>query len=64
MPCDEIIKTRIIPMRLSRIFFQGRRGGGVKARQPENSLDNVVVFLFVFISPQLILQFTEGIEWF
>ena len=29
---------------------------GVKARQPENSLDNVVFFLFVF-RPQIILQF-------
>ena len=31
-------------------FCQG--GGGVQARWPENSLDN-------FVSPQLILQFTE-----
>ena len=34
----------------SRIFVRG--GGGVQARWPENSLDN-------FVSPQLILQFTE-----
>ena len=32
-------------------------GGGVQAKWPENSLDN-------FFSPQLILQFTEGIQWF
>ena len=37
------------------------QGGGVQARQPENSLDR---FLFLFFSPQLILQFTEGIQWF
>ena len=37
------------------------RGGGVQARWPENSLDNV---LFLFFSPQLILQFTEGVKWF
>ena len=33
-------------------------GGGVEARQPENSLDNVC------FSHQLILQFTEWIQWF
>ena len=60
VPCDVIIKRRTIPMRLSRNFFQG---GGVLARRPENSLDNVFC-LFVFFSPQLILQFTEGIQWF
>ena len=36
----------------------GGRGGGVEARRPENSLDNV------FFSHQLILQFTEWIQWF
>ena len=36
----------------------GGGGGGVKARRPENSLDNV------FFSHQLILQFTERIQWF
>ena len=35
-----------------------KRGGGVEARRPENSLDNV------FFSHQLILQFTEWIQWF
>ena len=44
-------------MRGSRNFFQG--GGGLQARQPENSLDKVV-----FFCPQLILQFTEGIQGF
>ena len=34
------------------------RGGGVEARRPENSLDNVV------FSHQLILQHTEWIQWF
>ena len=33
-------------------------GDGVEARRPENSLDNV------FFSHQLILQFTEWIQWF
>ena len=32
-------------------------GDGVEARRPENSLDNV------FFSHQLILQFTEWIQW-
>ena len=44
-------------MRGSRNFCQAR-GGGVEARRPENSLDNV------FFSHQLILQFTEWIQWF
>ena len=38
--------------------FCQARGGGVEARRPENSLDNV------FLSHQLILQFTEWIQWF
>ena len=37
-------------------FLSG--GGGVEARRPENSLDNV------FFSHQLILQLTEWIQWF
>ena len=45
-------------MRGSRNFFQAVGGGGVEARRPENSLDNV------FFSHQLILQFTEWIQWF
>ena len=36
----------------------GGGGGGVEARRPENRLDNV------FFSHQLILQFTEWIQWF
>ena len=36
----------------------GGGGGGVETRRPENSLDNV------FLSHQLILQFTEWIQWF
>ena len=61
VPCDVIIKRRTIPMRLSRNFFQG---GGVLARRPENSLDNVFFFFFGFFSSQLILQFTEVTQWF
>ena len=38
--------------------WSGWGGGGVEARRPENSLDNV------FFSHQLILQFTEWIQWF
>ena len=37
----------------------GGGGGGVQARRPENILKP----FFVFFSPQLILQFTEGIQW-
>ena len=44
-------------MRGSRNFCQGGEGG-VEARRPENSLDNV------FFCHQLILQFTEWIQWF
>ena len=33
----------------------------VQARLPENSLDKV--FFFFSFSPQLILQFTEGVHW-
>ena len=39
----------------SKMFL---REGGVQARRSENSLDND------FFSPQLILQFTEGVQWF
>ena len=59
----------MLNMRGSRIFFQGGGGGGggwgwggggggVQAPRPENSLDNF------FFSPQLILQFTEWVQWF
>ena len=33
--------------------------GGIQAWRPENSLNNAF-----FLSPQLILQFTEGVKWF
>ena len=46
-------------MRGSRNFCQGGGGGGVVLR-PENSLDN----FFLSFGPQLILQFTEGVQWF
>ena len=39
-------------MRGSKIF-SGVGGGGVQARRPENSLDNVF-FLFIYFRPQLI----------
>ena len=55
---NKYLHTRL-PMRGSRNFFQGGGGGGFQARRPENSLDNIFIF-----SPQLILQFTEGIQWF
>ena len=44
-------------MRGSRNFCQA--GGGSEARRPEKSLDDVF-----FLSHQLILQFTEWIQWF
>ena len=47
-------------MRGSKIFFRGGRGG--QARRRENSLDNL--FFFLFLSPQLSLQFTEGSNGF
>ena len=40
---------------------QGGGGGGVEARRPENSLDNVFLVINLF---QLILQFTEWTQWF
>ena len=51
---------RINSIRGSRNFFKGR---GVQVQRPENSLDNGLCFSFVF-SPQLILQFTGGVQWF
>ena len=61
VPCDVIIKRRIIPMRLSRIFFVGG-GGGVQAQGQKTDWTTHVFYCF-FI-PQLILQLTEGIQWF
>ena len=48
-------------MRGIRNFIQGGGGGGAQVRQPENSLDN---FFCCFYSPELILQLTEGVQWF
>ena len=53
-------------------FYSGGGGGGgwggggvVQVRRPENSLDNVFLFFFGFYySPELILQLTEGVQWF
>ena len=39
-------------------------GGGVQVRRPENTLDNVFFFVLFFNSPELILQLTEGVQWF
>ena len=53
-------------------FYSGGEGG-VQVRRPENSLDNVFFFcyffllfffFFFFYSPELILQLTEGVQWF
>ena len=38
-------------------------GVGVQAQWREHSLENFIVIL-CFLSPQLILQFTEGVKWF
>ena len=43
----------------------GGGGGGVQVRRPENNLDNVFFLFFLFFySPELILQLTEGVQWF
>ena len=44
-------------------FYSGGGGGGVQVRRLENSLDNVFFFFF-FYTPELILQLTEGVQWF
>ena len=44
-------------------FYSGG-GGGVQVRRQENTLDNVFFFFFFFYSPELILQLTEGVQWF
>ena len=43
------------------IFSGAGGGGGVEARRPGNSLDNVFLVINLF---QLILQFTEWTQWF
>ena len=48
--------------RNQEFFIQGV--GGVQVRRLENSLDNVFFCCFVFYSPELILQLTEGVQWF
>ena len=53
---DVMNKSNRVHARIQE-FWSGR-GGGVEARRPENSLDNV------FFSQQPILQFTEWIQWF
>ena len=58
---DVMNKSNRVHARIQEFLSGGRGGGGgggVEARRPENSLDNV------FFSHQLILQFTEGIQWF
>ena len=49
-------KSNRVHARIQEFLSGG--GGGVEARRPENSLDNV------FFSHQIILQFTEWIQWF
>ena len=40
-------------------------GWGVQSQRPENNQDNICFFLLLFsFSPQLIWQFTEGVQWF
>ena len=46
-------------MRGSRIFFRGGGGGGGGGRP-----DGQISVWTMFFSPQLILQFTEGFQWF
>ena len=55
---DVMNKSNRVHARIQEFLSGGGGGGGVKARRPENSLDNV------FFSHQLILQFTEWIQWF
>ena len=47
-------------MRGSRNFCQGGGGGSLRARKQPGQR----VFLLLSFSPQLILQFTEGVQWF
>ena len=51
-------KSNRVHARIKEFLSGGRGGSRPEARRPENSLDNV------FFSHQLILQFTEGIQWF
>ena len=46
------------------IYSRGGGGVGVQVRRPENSLHNVFFFNFFFNSPEIILQLTEGVQWF
>ena len=55
VPCDVMIKRKIIPMRLSRNFFQGP-GPTVRKQSGQRCL--FVLFIYLFI-----LQFTERIQW-
>ena len=50
VPCDVIIKRRILPMRLSRIFF--RDGGGGEGRGPAVW----TTFFFFFLGVQMIIS--------
>ena len=51
-------KSNRVHARIQDFLSSGGGGGGVDVRRPENSLDNI------FFSHQLILQFTEWIQWF
>ena len=55
---DVMNKSNRVYVRIQE-FLSGRvGGGGSRPRRPVNSLDNV------FFSHQIILQFTEWIQWF
>ena len=53
---DVMNKSNRVHARIQEFLSGG--GGGVEVRRPENSPDNV------FFNHQLILQFTEWIQWF
>ena len=51
-------------MRGSRNFCQGGVGGSLTARKQPGQRFFFFFFFFFSFCPQLILQFTEGIQWF
>ena len=72
-PCKSEIKIStsyrqqhnyIYIMRGSRNFFSGGGGGGGASRPDSQKTVWTMFLVVVFFSPQLILQFTEGVQWF